>query len=53
VEVNGFPLFHVAGAFVYGLALLAIGATQVLPTVSGMRNAAFVRHYWSWCEREA
>jgi fatty-acyl-CoA synthase len=52
VEVNGFPLFHVAGAFVYGLALLAIGATQVLPTVSGMRNAAFLRNYWKFCERE-
>lgn len=52
VEVNGFPLFHVAGAFVYGLALLAIGATQVLPTVTGMRNAAFMRNYWKFCERE-
>lgn len=52
VEVNGFPLFHVAGAFVYGLALLAIGATQVLPTVTGMRNAAFMRNYWRFCERE-
>jgi fatty-acyl-CoA synthase len=28
---------------VYGLALLAVGATQVLPTLSGMRNAAFVQ----------
>jgi fatty-acyl-CoA synthase len=52
VQINGFPLFHVAGAFVYGLALLAIGATQVLPTVTGMRNAAFGRHYWKFCERE-
>ena len=52
VEINGFPLFHVAGAFVYGLALLAIGARQVLPTVSGMRNAAFMRSYWKFCERE-
>ncbi|MBX3611818.1 MAG: AMP-binding protein [Hydrogenophaga sp.] len=52
VEVNGFPLFHVAGAFVYGLALLAIGARQVLPTLSGMRNTGFVRHYWRFCERE-
>ena len=52
VEVNGFPLFHVAGAFVYGLAALAIGATQVLPTVTGMRNADFVRQYWKFCERE-
>ncbi|MEJ5991779.1 AMP-binding protein [Ramlibacter sp. PS3R-8] len=52
VEVNGFPLFHVAGAFVYGLALLAIGARQVLPTVTGMRNAAFLRNYWKFCESE-
>ncbi|MBK0391029.1 AMP-binding protein [Ramlibacter algicola] len=51
VEINGFPLFHVAGAFVYGLALLAIGGTQVVPTLSGMRNAAFVRSYWKHCER--
>lgn len=52
VEVNGFPLFHVAGAFVYGLALLSVGATQVLPTVSGMRNVAFVRQYWRFAARE-
>ena len=52
VEINGFPLFHVAGAFVYGLALLAIGATQVLPTLTGMRNAAFVKNYWRFCRRE-
>lgn len=52
VEINGFPLFHVAGAFVYGLALMAIGAAQVLPTVTGMRNAAFMRNYWKFCERE-
>jgi fatty-acyl-CoA synthase len=52
VEINGFPLFHVAGAFVYGLSMLAIGATQVLPTLSGMRNTAFVKNYWKFCERE-
>jgi fatty-acyl-CoA synthase len=52
VEINGFPLFHVAGAFVYGLALLAIGATQVLPTVTGMRNPGVLRNYWKLCERE-
>ena len=37
--------------FVYGLALLAIGATQLLPTLTGMRNAAFARNYWRHCER--
>ncbi len=52
VEVNGFPLFHVAGAFVYGLSVLAVGGRQVLPTLTGMRNAAFVRNYWKFCERE-
>lgn len=52
VEINGFPLFHVAGAFVYGLSMLAIGARQVLPTLTGMRNTGFVRHYWRFCERE-
>ncbi len=52
VEVNGFPLFHVAGAFVYGLSALSVGATQVLPTLSGMRNARFVQQYWKFCERE-
>ncbi|MES2635548.1 MAG: AMP-binding protein [Pseudomonadota bacterium] len=52
VEINGFPLFHVAGAFVYGLSLLAIGGAQLLPTVTGMRNAAFMRNYWKFCERE-
>ncbi|MES2974348.1 MAG: AMP-binding protein [Pseudomonadota bacterium] len=52
VEVNGFPLFHVAGAFVYGLSMLAVGGTQVLPTLSGMRNPVFARNYWKFCERE-
>lgn len=52
VEVNGFPLFHVAGAFVYGLSVLSAGGTQILPTLGGMRNAAFVKNYWKFCERE-
>jgi fatty-acyl-CoA synthase len=52
VTINGFPLFHVAGAFVFGLSMLAIGATQVLPTLSGMRNTAFVKKYWKFCQRE-
>ena len=52
VEINGFPLFHVAGAFVYGLSLLSVGATQILPTLSGMRHARFVENYWKFCQRE-
>ena len=51
VEINGFPLFHVAGAFVYGLACFSVGAHQILPTLTGMRNPAFVRNYWRICEQ--
>ncbi len=46
VIINGFPLFHVAGAFVYGLSALIAGATIVLPTILGMRDQVFVRNYW-------
>lgn len=49
--LNGFPLFHVAGAFVYGLAGLVAGAGQVLPTQLGMRNPEFNANYWSFIER--
>jgi fatty-acyl-CoA synthase len=50
--LNGFPLFHVAGAFVYGLSALLSGATVVLPTLLGLRNAAFVQRYWQFVESE-
>ena len=43
---NGFPLFHVAGSMVFGLALLAGGASIVLPTRLGMRHPEIVAHYW-------
>jgi fatty-acyl-CoA synthase len=46
VILNGFPLFHVAGAFVYGLALLLAGAELLLPPPAGWRDAAFVRDAW-------
>ncbi|WP_020656047.1 AMP-binding protein [Massilia niastensis] len=45
--LNGFPLFHVAGSFVYGLGPLAAGAALYLPTLTGMRNQAFVRRIWT------
>jgi fatty-acyl-CoA synthase len=51
VMLNGFPLFHVAGAFVYGSACFAVGANQVLPTRLGMRNAEFIRNIWRFVER--
>jgi len=48
VALNGFPLFHVAGSLVFGLALLAVGARQVLLT----RGVGFRQRYWKFCERE-
>lgn len=51
VILNGFPLFHVAGAFVYGLSALLSGAEIVLPTLVGLRNQAFMKNYWSFVEK--
>jgi fatty-acyl-CoA synthase len=51
VILNGFPLFHVAGAFVFGLATLLTGGEVVLPTLLGMRHKAFVDRYWTFVER--
>ncbi|MCC4118207.1 AMP-binding protein [Aromatoleum toluclasticum] len=51
VMLNGFPLFHVAGAFVFGLSTLLSGGEVVLPTLLGMRNAEFVRRYWTFADR--
>ena len=48
--MNGFPLFHVAGTFVYGLGPLAAGASLFLPTLAGMRNQEFVRNVWAFAE---
>ncbi|TAH48356.1 MAG: acyl-CoA synthase [Betaproteobacteria bacterium] len=51
VILNGFPLFHVAGAFVYGLSALLSGSQIVLPTLLGLRNSDFVQRYWCFVER--
>jgi len=51
VILNGFPLFHVAGAFVFGLSALLSGAEVVLPTLLGMRNGAFVERYWDFVRK--
>lgn len=49
--LNGFPLFHVAGSFVYGLAALAVGSSIVIPTLTGMRNRQFVANIWRFAEK--
>lgn len=51
VLLNGFPLFHVAGALVYGLSTLLAGATLLLPGRLGLRNAAFMARYGAFVER--
>ncbi|MEK9719670.1 MAG: AMP-binding protein, partial [Quisquiliibacterium sp.] len=49
--INGFPLFHVAGAFVFGSACFCAGATLLMPPRTGMRHQAFVKNYWRFVER--
>ncbi|MCK0150069.1 AMP-binding protein [Marivita sp. S6314] len=51
VVLNGFPLFHVAGAFVFGLSTLSAGGTLIVPGRLGMRNQAFMRDVWQHVER--
>jgi fatty-acyl-CoA synthase len=51
VLINGFPLFHVAGSFVYGLSVLSAGGTIVIPTRLGMRNRGFIASIWRQVER--
>jgi fatty-acyl-CoA synthase len=51
VMINGFPLFHVAGAFVYGAGCFCAGTNIVLPPRLGMRHRRFVANYWRFVER--
>lgn len=51
VVLNGFPLFHVAGAFVFGLSTLSAGGTLVIPGRLGMRNQGFMQSVWQQVER--
>jgi fatty-acyl-CoA synthase len=46
VMVNGFPVFHVAGSFVYGLSVLSAGGELLIPGRLGMRNRSFVSSIW-------
>ena len=51
VVLNGFPLFHVAGAFVYGLSTLSAGGRLLIPGRLGMRNRAFTSRIWQQVEK--
>jgi len=46
-----FPLFHVAGALVNGLSLLAGGGHIVIPTATGARNPLVIAGFWKLIER--
>jgi fatty-acyl-CoA synthase len=52
VILNGFPLFHVAGAIVYGLSMLTSGASIALPPPGGWRNPDFVQHAWRLIDQQ-
>lgn len=47
VILNGFPLFHVAGAIVYGLSMLLSGAEVVLLPPNGWRDPSMITDGWS------
>jgi len=51
VMVCGFPLFHVAGSFVYGLSVFAAGAELLLAPKLGMRDQNFIANFWKFCEK--
>jgi len=51
VILNGFPLFHVAGSFVYGLSILLAGGEVVLPTRLGLRNPALMARFGDVVQR--
>jgi fatty-acyl-CoA synthase len=46
------PLFHVGGAFCGSLPALAAGATQIIPTATGLRNPDVVTNFWRIVERQ-
>ena len=52
VMLTAFPLFHVAGAFVFGLSTLLAGGEVLLPTLHGLRNPALLAAYWAVAERQ-
>lgn len=46
VVINGYPLFHVAGAFCYGGGCFAAGMHIVIPSHIGMRSPNLIANYW-------
>ena len=51
VVINGYPLFHVAGALPASLAALSAGVATIIPTTQLLRNREVLRNYWRLVER--
>ena len=51
IIANGFPLFHVAGSLIIGLAPLLAGSNIVIMSPGGMRNPIIVKNYWKLIEK--
>jgi len=51
VLLCGLPLFHANGVIVTGLAPFMVGATVVLPSPLGYRDAGVVSQFWRLVER--
>ncbi len=51
IIANGFPLFHVAGSLIIGLAPLLAGSNVVIMSPGGMRNPTIVQNYWKLIEK--
>ncbi len=49
--INGYPLFHVAGAVPGSLASLSAGVQVIIPTTTLLRNKDVIRNYWRLVER--
>lgn len=46
ITINGYPLFHVAGALPASLSALSAGVEVIIPTTQLMRNKQVLANYW-------
>ncbi|KAA0889305.1 acyl-CoA synthetase [Pusillimonas sp. ANT_WB101] len=51
ITINGYPLFHVAGAITGSLSCLSSGIEIVIPTTTLFRNRSVIKDYWRLVER--
>lgn len=51
VSLNGYPMFHVAGAILNSLSLFVSGGEVVILSPSGFRNPMMLKRYWKLVQR--